>query len=399
MYYTIENAYKIDVILYIKTKMGMKIIPYALLTILCFLIRNENSVVAQELRSINHDGIERTFIHYTPSGYDPDSSYALLFALHGFTQDANTIMDYSEFNSLAEEHGFIVVYPNGINRAWNTQSGFPGGSTADDVGFISQLIDLLSAEQNINIGRIYACGLSAGGFMSYILACELQDQIRAIASVAGTYSPAALNTCQPDRPFPILHIHGTADLIVPEGGNIVSVSVEETLLFWRNQNGCAQNPIVTLWPDEAGDGTQIEQIEYIDCHPQSAVQYLRVINGGHTWPGATIGSGLGTTTQNLDASRAIWDFFSEFESSGTTQRPMAYKTKLRVFPNPAQDQIHILLPREQRFSNLEIFTSYGREIFHRKLYDTRLPINISHWPSGIYWLKVDSFPPISWIKI
>lgn len=377
----------------------MKILLNALIPIICSFAGIESVAVAQEMRSINHNGIERTFIHYTPSDYDPDSSYALLFALHGFTQDANTIMDYSEFNALAEEHDFIVVYPNGVNRAWNTQSGFPGGSTADDVGFISHLIDLLSAEQNINTDRVYACGLSAGGFMSYILACELQDRITAIASVAGTYSPTALNNCQPTRPFPILHIHGSDDIVVPAEGSFASVSVEETLQYWRNQNGCAESPLVTLWPDEAGDGTQIEQIVYQNCQGLSALQYLRVINGGHTWPGADIGSGLGVTTQNLDASSAIWEFFSLFDSSLITQRLLGYKTSFRVFPNPAQSQIFVSLPQQDRIKNLKIYTFDGREIFHLDLYTVENRINVSHCPPGLYWLKADGYPPSPWIKL
>src|SRR6056297_2309809 len=354
---------------------------------------------AQELRSINHEGIERTFIHYTPSNYHPDSSYSLLFALHGFTQNADAIMDYSKFNLLAEENNFIAVYPNGVNNSWNTQSGFPGGSTANDVGFIETLIDLISNEQNINPNRIYSCGLSAGGFMSYILACELQDRLAAIASVAGTYSPSALNNCQPDRPFPILHIHGSDDLIVPPGGNFAALSVEETLQFWRNQNGCLAIPEITQWPDEAGDGTTIEQIDYLNCQGSAALQYLRVINGGHTWPGAPVGSGLGTTTQNLDATVAIWDFFSQFESPEVTQQEVANGTAVRVFPNPARDQIQFELHHQNRISSLKIFQFDGQIVFDKENLPGNTKINISTWKSGNYYIKIDGQALIPLIKI
>ncbi|NBB88711.1 MAG: T9SS type A sorting domain-containing protein [Bacteroidetes bacterium] len=354
---------------------------------------------AQQTRSLKYQGQDRSFIHYTPADYDPDSLYPLVFILHGFTQRAADIMDYSNFNSLAEEHDFIAVYPNGINRSWNTQSGFPGGSTADDVGFIEALIDLLLNEQNIDPTRVYACGFSAGGFMSYILACQLQDKMAAIAAVAGTYSSAALNSCQPIRPFPILHIHGSDDLIVPPGGSLANSSVEETLAFWRMQNDCDPMPDRTEWPDEAGDGTRIEQFDYLSCRSSSALTYLRVVNGGHTWPGAPEGSGIGTTSQNLDASEAIWEFFAQYQSSVNTQSDQSAPTKIRLFPNPAHRFIQIQIPRNTQVQHCKIFNLEGIEVLHSPLPQSNITLEISQLPPGFYWLQVKGYAPIPWIKI
>ena len=370
----------------------------SLLSIVCLLLVF-GAVQAQEERTIVHDGIERSFIQYTPSEYNPDSTYSLVLVLHGFTQNAEAIMNYSDFNALAEEQKFIVVYPNGINNAWNTQTGFPGGSTADDVGFLDALVDLLLDEKSIHPRRVYACGFSAGGFMSYILACELQDRLAAIASVAGTYARAALNNCQPARPFPILHIHGTDDLIVPAGGSFANISVEETLEFWQMENECAVDPILTEWPDDAGDGTRIEFFDFGLCSGLSALQYLRVINGGHTWPGASQNSGIGTTTQNLDATAAIWDFFSQFSAPVSTQTTRVHPQPIRLFPNPTAHQIEIRWPEVDHGHHFRIIRADGQEMLRQKTRDSKICIPVSSWPSGLYWFLEEGQEAIPWIKM
>ncbi len=366
--------------------------------IVCGFLIFSQSLIAQEERTIMHQGTERSFIHYTPSDYQPDSTYPLVLILHGFTQNANQIMEFSAFIDLAEDEKFIAVYPNGLNNAWNTQSGFPGGSTAPDIDFLADLIDFIVDEQSIDPRRVFACGFSAGGFMSYILACQLQDQLAAVASVAGTYSRTAFNGCQPDRPFPVLHIHGTDDIIVPPDGSLANIPLEETIEFWRNQNGCSSNPEVSEGTDQAGDGTRIEQFDYINCDVSSAVQYLRVINGGHTWPGAPAGSGLGTTTQNLDASAAIWDFFSQFQMPISTQSFRSSIEPIQVFPNPAHHQIEIQVPPNASSRFFRIYSIDGREVIQRPVNQTNLKIDISQWPSGLYWIQLEGRPAIPWIK-
>jgi len=369
-----------------------------LILIVCGFFIFPQNLLAQEERVIMHQGTERSFIHYTPTDYQPDSTYPLVLILHGFTQNANQIMDYSAFNDLAEDEDFIAVYPNGVNNAWNTQSGFPGGSTAPDVDFLADLIDFIVDEQSIDPQRVFACGFSAGGFMSYLLACQMQDRLAAVASVAGTYSRTALNGCQPDRPFPVLHIHGTDDIIVPADGSLANIPVAETIEFWRNQNGCSSNPQVSERTDQAGDGTRIEQLDYIDCEVSTAIQYLRVINGGHTWPGAPAGSGLGVTTQNLDASVAIWDFFSQFEKPVSTHSFHTSIDPLQVFPNPAHHQIEVQIPQNASSTFFKIYQINGREVIQGPINHTNFKIDISQWPSGLYWIQLDGRPAIPWIK-
>jgi polyhydroxybutyrate depolymerase len=348
----------------------------------------------QQERTLMHNGIERSFIQFTPSNYDSDSTYSLVLVLHGFLQDAESIMNYSKFNELAEGENFIVVYPNGINNAWNTQSGFPGGSTADDIGFISTLIDLLLSELNIDARRVFSCGFSAGGFMSYLLACELQDKLAAIASVAGTYSQNAFDNCEPVRPFPVLHIHGTEDIIVPPDGGFSNISVDQTLSFWVGKNGCMTNSTTTEFPDEASDGTRVEREDFPGCNGMAEVQYFRIINGGHTWPGASVNSGFGVTSQNLDASKSIWEFFSRHTAPFSTHNLREIEESTTVFPNPATSEIHVEVPKELKSKPLQIIDANGKEVYSAMRNEVGLRISVGDWPTGVYWLLVKGQEPI-----
>ena len=131
-------------------------------------------------------------------------------------------MNVTGFNALAEDQGFIVAYPNGVNNGWNTSSPFPGGSTADDVGYIGALRDTLVAQFSIDTTRIYATGFSAGGYMSHKLGCESPKCFAAIASVSGTINNGDVAGCMPQHTPGVLQIHGTSDFIVSYNGSVFS---------------------------------------------------------------------------------------------------------------------------------------------------------------------------------
>ncbi len=212
-----------------------------------------------------HDGLQRNYRLHLPTGYSADQEYPLVFNLHGFTSDALQQEFYSGMNAVADTAGFIVCYPNGVNNAWNV--GWSFGSTADDVGFIENLIQELAENYGIDTTRVYSCGMSNGGFMSYRLACELNDRIAAIASVTGGMFSGYLPQCEPGRPVPILEIHGTADDVVPyDGTPNVNAPVETTVNFWADNNGCAAMPDGIPLPNTApNDGSTAERFDYPGC--------------------------------------------------------------------------------------------------------------------------------------
>ena len=90
-----------------------------------------------------------------------------MLVLHGFTQSGTTMLNSAGFNALAQQYRAVIAYPNGVNAGWNTQSGMPGASTADDVGYLLTLADSIRARWGTRYHRLYSCGFSAGGFMSY----------------------------------------------------------------------------------------------------------------------------------------------------------------------------------------------------------------------------------------
>jgi polyhydroxybutyrate depolymerase len=328
---------------------------------------------------------------YVPATYAPGDRLPLVFALHGFTQTGQAIMNYSGFNALAESEKFIAVYPNGVNNGWNTNSGFPGGSTADDVGFISALIDTMIVQYGIDDQRVYSCGFSAGGFMSHRLACELDQRIAAIAAVAGTMSETAFNACSPAEKTPVMQVHGTSDFIVAYNGSAANVSVEATLERWNGANGCPVTPAQVIpLPDTVSDGSSVERIEYLPCDEDVEVVLLKVTGGGHTWPGAIGNSGIGTTNRDISASREIWDFFRRFTlTPATSVTPPPLTDAIEFFPNPVSDRL-TLRTSNPAATGLDymLLDTAGRTVLAGTFTGTSVSVDVSGLVPGLYVLVI-----------
>ncbi len=185
--------------------------------------------------SIIHDGMQRDYIIYIPGNYSGSTSVPLVINFHGLGSNATEQMWYGDFRSIADTSGFLIVHPEGTlyngSAHWNV-GGFTVGSTVDDVGFTDALIDSLSVMYNIDLTRVFATGMSNGGFMSFLLASQLSEKIAAIASVTGSMTPETYNNSNPQHPTPIMQIHGTADNLVPYGGVFYSKSIEDVLNYW-----------------------------------------------------------------------------------------------------------------------------------------------------------------------
>lgn len=263
--------------------------------------------------SIISSGEKRSYLLYVPDSYDPAVPTPLVISIHGFVEWPAHQQQISKWNDLADQHGFIVVYPSGTGfpLRWQTRGTLEG--TADpwkDVTFISDLIDKLSTEYNIDPGHIYANGLSNGAGMSLVLSCRLADKIAAIGTVAGAYA-LPWDQCQPSRPVPAIIFHGTADPIVWFHGDTGSHSgfVFPDIAQWvstlADRNGCDDNPQVI---SPIGD---VSGVRYNNC--EADVVFYTIEGGGHTWPG---GDPLperiaGSTNMDISATQLMWDFFLE----------------------------------------------------------------------------------------
>lgn len=370
-------------------------------TILLLLLMVPSSAsLAQTNGSILHNGITRNYIVYVPAAYQPGNSWPLVFVLHGFTQTSSAIMGVSGFNAIADTGEFIVAYPNGVGNAWNTNSGMTGGSTADDIGFISALTDTLYALYNIDTNRVFSCGFSAGGYMSHRLACESPRCYAAVASVSGTMSVNAFNACAPARDISVMQIHGTSDAIVSYNGSAQGgKSVTDVIGLWVGQNSCATPPQVQLLPDiNTQDNSTVEKSVYAPCSTGTEVNLYKVIGGGHQWPGTTSTfGGLGSINRDISASAEIWNFFRRFSCP--------IPSSVAETDGLANDFV-----MEQDHANEEITVSHNGN-FQLSMYDLSgklieqesatqsWTINFGTIPRGIYLLRAVSGQTTATFKV
>lgn len=311
------------------------------------------------------DGISRNYILYQPAIYDGSQAVPLVINMHGYGSNSTQQALYGNFNNLADIDNFLVVSPNGTNdlsgtRYWNA---FVTGGAVDDVSFISQLIDSLSAKYNIDQSQVFATGMSNGGFMSYRLACELTDRIAKIASVTGTMNPGLTTTCSPTSSIPVMEIHGTADAVVPYNGIPGSMEpIDDVIAYWVSHNNCDPTPSSSVIPDiDPNDGCTAERFEYGNGDNGSNVVLYKITGGGHTWPDALIDIPGSNTNHDFNASKAIWEFFKGEPFVGIKDHPELDGVEIH-FNND------ILLFEVQEGMKGEVFVlnSLGQVVLHTK---------------------------------
>lgn len=281
----------------------------------------------QKTVNLTVDGNARAFIVYLPLGYNNAGKMPLLFVLHGQGGTNTGMIEIADFRPIADAEKVVVIYPQGIEKVWN--DGRPVAANQmgiNDVSFFSQLIDYAVANYSADASKVYATGLSSGGFMSTRLACELSTRIAAIAAVGASIEANSIfPNCNPSKPTPAIYIHGTSDPLVPfDGGAIAGsgdkggfcVSHQEALSKWVSINKCNSTPQLSTLPDIAADGTTITKRAYSDGIDGTQVVGYEVINGGHTWPqGYQYAPALlvGKTSQDMNACEVIWAFFKQFK--------------------------------------------------------------------------------------
>ncbi len=273
--------------------------------------------------TLEQGGRTRTFQYHLPPRVKPQAP--LVVSLHGRLGQGRSQAKLTGFDAVADASGFIVVYPDGVDRSWADGRGTTPADRqgVDDVGFLTALVDHFIEQFGADRRRVYATGMSNGAMMSYRLACERADRFAAIGPVAGLMAQNLSASCSPSRPVPVISFVGTEDPLMPFQGGPVSgdrgpvLSETEARARWATFNGCEGSPTVTQEPDRApGDGTRIRREALGPCRAGSEVVFYVVEGGGHTWPGGAqyLPRGIiGRTSQELDASRTLWEFFQRFQ--------------------------------------------------------------------------------------
>ena len=285
--------------------------------------------------SILVKGLQRSYLMHIPASYDKSHLWPLVIVLHGGGSEAKTMDPLTDFNALADQQGFVIVYPEaykhlitgpGMSQHWNDGRGDPGiksqAENIDDVAFISALIDHLVQDLNIDRKMVFATGISNGAFMSNRLGCELSAKIAAIAPVAGNIPQKTASTWSPSRATSVLIINGTEDPMVPFNGGDVSflslktgkvISVADTVKFWVSKDGCLAAPETEQLPHlNPNDSTSTIVERYTDCRDDTEVVLYKVNGGGHTWPGGLQYMSeklIGQTSSDFNATETIWQFF------------------------------------------------------------------------------------------
>ena len=353
--------------------------------LLIFFLFITCGIKSQVLQSINHNGVDRVYFYYTPSDYSSNQSLPLLVVLHGLTQTGGGVMDITNFNAIAEQEKFIVVYPSGLNNAWNANMNV-SVSTADDKGFLELLIGHFEQNFNTNQSKRYLCGFSNGAFMSYKMVCESDLCFAGIATVSGTMSDTVYTNCNPSKTTSILHIHGTSDAVVPyNGGAATGASVDSTLEKWRAFLGCAQTTSTLDLPNSnLFDLSTAQRITYSNCGGQ-ALEHIKVNGGGHQWPGiSTWNGGLGTINMDFYSPQVIWDFLAPKSclNAGLSEENIT----MEIYPNPVDEKLTV---KSNLTEGMVVITDFtGKVIIEKVLYLSEKEIDLNILNSGIYFLKV-----------
>ena len=334
-------------------------------------------LVQAQLLSFEYGGLERTYLLHIPANYDEDTTHPLVLNLHGLGSNAYEQLFYSQFNQVADTAGIVVAYPNGVDNIWNI--AFEEG--VDDVGFLSALIDTISANFNIDSYRVYATGMSMGGFMCHRLACQLNDQIAAVASVTGTL---AYPNCNPGRPVPVMQIHGTADSTVPY------LLVPPTMAVWISQNECTDTTTVDLPDIDTTDQCTVTKSVYAPCDEEVEVVLYTINGGGHTWPGAPIQ--IGITCYDIDGSTEIWNFFRQYTLPAITsvESMESPSARLKIYPQPASEVLYIQLPEpHQGLLDIRVYDLSGRMIrAEQGMYGQPVIFPCADMKAGIYIFEI-----------
>ena len=254
------------------------------------------------------NGVPREYRLFVPT-QPPDGPMPLVVAIHGGSGRDTRYPEQMELEELAETQGFVVAYPlsellPGNEGEWqlNTDS-----QSRQDLNFIEALIDELSAQYSLDQQRIYASGYSLGSMFTYELACHLSNRFAAVASHAGSM-PLQPNSCAPEHPLGVMHIHATQDEIIPYADSWdwkewpqvgPMMSVPSLVDYWADHYNCMSS-------EETNSGSSTQLIR-TSCDEGARVEHHRLEEGGHEWPLEI----AGTPTHEV-----MWSFWSQFLREG-----------------------------------------------------------------------------------
>jgi polyhydroxybutyrate depolymerase len=273
------------------------------------------------------DGITRSYHLHVPSAVGPAPA-PLVLVFHGGGGTGPGTQRLTRFTALADREGFLVAFPEGVEKNWNDGREFTGSRAhrdhVDDVAFVAALIDAIGRAHAVDLRRVYATGISNGAIFSHYLAARLSARIAAIAPVVGGIADPPEAWLRPEQPVSVLMLQGTRDPLVPYHGGAVAfgrgkiLDTEEAARRWAALNG-GREPVREPLPAAGQDRCGGLRTIYPGGRDGSEVTLVRLDGGGHTWPGGVQYLPqllIGRVCRDFDATELIWAFFKAHPKPG-----------------------------------------------------------------------------------
>lgn len=345
-------------------------------------------------KEIESESQTRTYKLYIPESYDGTIDYPLVINYHAFNGTSNQQMVITGMNEIADTARFLVAYPQALevfNPAFNV-TGFGWNvvqfldTTYSDTRFTELMIEDIQAAYAVDSMRIHATGFSFGSEMALSLICELPNVVASVAGVAESLADFVRVTCDPQRPFSMMTIHGTDDNLIPfEGGGGFWSAAIETPAHFAKLNNCDELPIITELEDiNVADNSTVTLHEYTNCDANTEVLFYQINDGGHAWPGSGENAGI---NNDINASAEIWNFFQR------NPRVLLSGTKRVVHPTNSLIDLHSnMLINELRVNaksdeiiNYQLVNLNGK-VYQNGSFRQELYLNIQELPVGLYIL-------------
>lgn len=292
--------------------MILKTIFYTILVITIFVL----SVQAQNYEdTLMIYGRNRFYKTHLPLGYNLQKQYPVVFVFHGGLGNPDLTEKQTGFSIKADEEGFIVVYPYGTGSfdkkllTWNTWDccGYADKKNINDVDFIKAVLAEIKSKHCIDEKRVYAAGLSNGGMMCYLLACELPEYFASVAPVAATMFDTVF--CNSNAEVSLIIFNSLNDQHIPYDGGIGEESLVEV-------EKLPVETVVSLWVNKynailmsKSESSFFHKTNYKNNNGAEIVLY-KMLSGGHSWPGGEKIRKFGDApVKSVSATDLIWEFF------------------------------------------------------------------------------------------
>ena len=335
---------------------------------------------------VNQDTIHREYVLKISANYDETQPTPLILNLHGFgdccSGYSKSMGEYFNFEALANAENIIVAYPQGAYRPEKEDTYWePGDNGVDniyenDVYFIEELIYAIASEYNINMNKVYACGYSNGGMMSYSLACNRSNLFSAIGIMSGTMLE---EECNLERPVPVITFHGIEDEVLPYQGSLWYQSVAEVVEFWLDQNNIPANSLVST---SLNDGKVILD-EYASA--DNACLSLYTINEEHDKPGEH--TWFSDEIEELTPNEILWNFFND--NCGAISSVIdPLNNEISIYPNPVGQ---ILEVKNAGYGAFSLYDINGKLVLEGVLDSDVAAVELGSLQSGLYIFRVGHF--------